>query len=624
MRYLLGIFSCFHLLFVMEAAGQGSFLPYTNLLLDDLEAFQSVPDNWELVDDVFFDLNNQNRIKTKPGTGVLLNRLKTRDNGHLVTRFEHGDIDIELDFMMAQGSNSGVYLQGRYEIQLFDSWAVAKPKFSDAGGIYQRWDEGREQGRKGFEGHAPLLNTTKAPGLWQQLKIRFRAPRFDDQGNKIENARFVEVYQNGVLIQKNIEVTGPTRAAMFEDEKPLGPLMIQGDHGNVAIRNIKYKAYGPESVSLTDMKLTAYDSVRALQDFASKLPHSPMAIDVLAHLAPASRNEFAGIIEGSIHVPETGEYYFHLNLAWIPNEVNPDRINGGGEFQIENSKVLMLDGKSSGASGAISLGAGSHPFKLSYYKGFGFWYARSNDITLAVEGPQVAYTVLHPPLRAADPVGSIFVRVKDETNMQRGFFNHQDTKRTHVIAVGEPGAVNYAVDLSSGGLLGIWRGDFLETTPMWHGRGETQLMNPLGSMIQFEDSPSFASLSDEQELWPEEYPSYQYHGYDVNADGKPIFKYSSGATSVKDLIESEEMGRKLSRTITVEQGDGQPLWCKVAEGTLIEKMPNGLYAINGKQYYIQLEGKEKQVIRNSSGKMELLLPLKRKYQEGRVKYSIVW
>src|SRR5690606_25583548 len=173
----------------------------------------------------------------------------------------------------------------------------------------------------------------------------------------------------------------------------------------------------------------------------------------------------------------------------------------------------------------------------------------------------------------------------DETNMQRGFFNHYDTKRTHVIAVGEPGGVNYAVDLSSGGLLGIWRGDFLETTPMWHGRGETQLMNPLGSMIQFEDSPSFASLSDEQELWPEEYPSFHYHGYDVNVDGKPIFKYSSGATSVKDLIESEEMGRKLSRTITVEQGDGQPLWCKVAEGTLIEKMPNGLYAINGKQYY---------------------------------------
>jgi hypothetical protein len=57
-------------------------------------------------------------------------------------------------------------------------------------------------------------------------------------GKKTANAKFIKVIHNGQLIHENIEVTGPTRAAAFEDEKPLGPLMFQGDHGPIAYRNI--------------------------------------------------------------------------------------------------------------------------------------------------------------------------------------------------------------------------------------------------------------------------------------------------------------------------------------------------------------------------------------------------
>ena len=65
-----------------------------------------------------------------------MNRPTKKDNGHLFTNLEHGDIELELDFMMAKGSNAGVYLQGRYEIQMFDSWGVEHPAFFDCGGIY--------------------------------------------------------------------------------------------------------------------------------------------------------------------------------------------------------------------------------------------------------------------------------------------------------------------------------------------------------------------------------------------------------------------------------------------------------------------------------------------------------
>ncbi len=130
---------------------------------------------------------------------------------HLYTKEEFGDIELELDFMMAKNSNSGVYLQGRYEIQLLDSWMKLDPTSSDAGGVYLRWTPERGE----FEGTPPVMNVSRAPGLWQHLSIKFRAPRFNDKGEKTENARFVSVYLNGVLVQQEVEVTGPTGSGMF-------------------------------------------------------------------------------------------------------------------------------------------------------------------------------------------------------------------------------------------------------------------------------------------------------------------------------------------------------------------------------------------------------------------------
>jgi len=598
----------------------------TPLPLTDVSAFKPLSNNWKLVSDVYFDPLKAGKAKTTTGNGVLVNTPGKKDNGHLFTNMEHGDIELELDFMMAKGSNAGVYLQGRYEIQMFDSWGEADPKFSDAGAIYQRWDEKRGVGREGYEGHPPLVNVSKAPGLWQHFRIVFRAPRFNAQGQKTENARFVEVYQNDVLVQKNIEVTGPTRAAAFEDEKPVGPLMIQGDHGAVAIRNIKYKAYGTELVTLSDMKLTSYENVKNLTDFTTNAPKAEMEIDVLEHLAPASRDNFAGQITGTIQVPTTGEYFFNLNLAWIPMDTNPNYINGAGELTIADKKVLTVTGKTGVASGTVNLPAGKHPFTLNYFKSSAYWYARSNDITLSVGGPGIAYTALNQPLRAADPVGAITVKVEQEPVMQRGFLQHIDKKKTHVISVGEPGNANYAVDLSRGEFLQIWRGNFLETTPMWHGRGETQLEVPLGSVIQFPAKPSLTFLSDQNAAWPDSNATYTNLGYDVTPAGRPVFKCALGGASVRETVVPEDNGRKLTHSFVIMPGqEKNQIWCRVAEGTTITKMPNGLYAVNDKEYFIQLTRKEKPVIRaTAQNTQEMLLPVKVKNEVGTVKYAIIW
>ncbi len=607
---------------------QTTGLPFNSLPLNDLSAFQSPAANWKVVGDVFYDLNKGAAGKTKSGAGIVVNTPSDKDKGHLLTTMEHGDLDLELDFMMDKGSNSGVYLQGRYEIQLFDSWGIKTQKSSDCGAIYERWDESRPEGRKGYEGHPPMQNVSRAPGLWQHLQIAFRAPRFNGKGEKTENARFVKVVLNGVTIHENIEVTGPTRSAAFQDEKPTGPLMIQGDHGPVAVRNIKYKAYGTEPITLSKLKLSAFDGkFKSLADLNTQSPARQLEITTLEHQASGSKDNFGGKITGTIHLPKSGPYLLSLSLGWIPTEGNATNPNGAGELTIGNQKILIMDGKSPNlATAVVNLEAGDHPVELTYYKNFGFWYARSNDITLAVEGPGVAYTTLNAPLTTAEPVGAITLTAASEPVMQRGFINHKNQKKTHTISVGEPGAVNYAVDLQKGELLQVWRGGFLETTPMWHGRGETQLSVPMGSVIEMSGKPSLTLLADKNTAWPDSNANYNYMGYELDKAGRPVFKYTLGGATVRETLEAAGDGKKLSHSFSVNPGsETSAVWCRIAEGSDITQLPNGLYSVNDKQYFIELPEKEKPVIRSTAqNTKELLLPVKTQNNTGTVKYTIVW
>lgn len=215
---------------------------FVAISLDDLDAFKDPGDNWTIASGASVNYAKPGAMKAVKGKGIVVNISSKNAGSHLITNQAFGDLELELDFMMAKGANSGVYLQGRYEVQLFDSWTKLNPAFSDCGGIYQRWDESREDGGQGYQGIAPYMNVAKAPGLWQHLKIIFKAPQFNGAGEKIANARFEEVYLNGVLVQQQMQVTGPTQAALFSDEKAEGPIMLQGDHGKVAFRNIRYRS----------------------------------------------------------------------------------------------------------------------------------------------------------------------------------------------------------------------------------------------------------------------------------------------------------------------------------------------------------------------------------------------
>jgi hypothetical protein len=190
--------------------------------------------DWAMVGEAAADAANEKALAVKPGQGVIYNGPKG-STANIFTEGQFGDSAAHIEFMIPAKSNSGVYFMGRYEIQVYDSYGVQKDKYPgiECGGIYPRW-VGKE-----IEGHSPRVNASLPPGRWQTFDVIFLAPRFDASGNKTANARFVKVVHNGQVIHENIEVTGPTRAAAFEDEKSAGPLMIQGDHGPVAYRNVR-------------------------------------------------------------------------------------------------------------------------------------------------------------------------------------------------------------------------------------------------------------------------------------------------------------------------------------------------------------------------------------------------
>ncbi len=200
------------------------------------------PNEWFTTEAIVWErLLGPTRLSARPEPGGRIVNGPSGATANLVTDETFGDVELYLEFMLAKGSNSGVYLHGLYEVQVFDSWASDEPMTtSDGGAIYHRWID-----NQGVGGSAPSRNASRRPGEWQSYHIWFRAPRFDDAGRKIENARFERVLYNGLSVQSDVEVEGPTRAHMDLEEAPENPIMLQGDHGPVAYRNIYVRPLRP-------------------------------------------------------------------------------------------------------------------------------------------------------------------------------------------------------------------------------------------------------------------------------------------------------------------------------------------------------------------------------------------
>ena len=116
----------------------------------DLSAFDQPSKNWT-IEQAVYSTYSDTLFQLSPGKGVLVNTLRSgkyHRTDDLRTKMQHGDIRLLVDFLLPKGMNSGIYLQGRYEVQLYDSWGKKIVKYGDCGGIYERWDDNRGKGNE--------------------------------------------------------------------------------------------------------------------------------------------------------------------------------------------------------------------------------------------------------------------------------------------------------------------------------------------------------------------------------------------------------------------------------------------------------------------------------------------
>lgn len=154
--------------------------------------------------------------------------------GDIVTREAFGDVQLHVEWrtpeeIVGEGQdrgNSGVYLMGKYELQVLDSYGNRTYSNGQAGSIYKQ--------------HIPLVNASRPPGEWQTYDIIFTAPRFADDGTLLSPA-YMTALHNGVLIQNHAELAGSTRyrgEPFYTAHETRLPILLQ-DHGNpVSYRNI--------------------------------------------------------------------------------------------------------------------------------------------------------------------------------------------------------------------------------------------------------------------------------------------------------------------------------------------------------------------------------------------------
>lgn len=188
---------------------------------------------------VLFNGKDFSRWKQADGSDV---RWKLEENamtvaggtGNIQTRQSFGDCQLHIEWrtpatVEGEGQhrgNSGIFFMGRYELQVLDSYNNTTYSNGQAGSIYKQ--------------HIPLVNVCRPPGVWQTYDVIFTAPRFNADSTLKSPARFT-VFQNGVLIQSHVELTGAITNVGIPKYKMHGekePLTLQDHDAPVSYRNI--------------------------------------------------------------------------------------------------------------------------------------------------------------------------------------------------------------------------------------------------------------------------------------------------------------------------------------------------------------------------------------------------
>jgi hypothetical protein len=226
-----------------------------------------------------------------------------------------------------------------------------------------------------------------------------------------------------------------------------------------------------------------------------------------------------------------------------------------------------------------------------------------------------------PP--TAGTVSPIYVEIGNAPKLLRAFLDYKQDRNqrlTHTIAVGHPSHIHYIYDLNTARLVGVWRGDFLDTTPMWHDRGDGSF-RPRGLMQYLSKTPPWAILADSLADFPAEYLAIDFKtkGYVLDKEGNPSFKSIYKNIEITDQISILPEGKGVQHHVQVRENANPSLYYKLAEGKSIQLLKDGSYTIDDKKYYLEVKSSSKPIIRSRNGSQELIV----KVSES-MSYVVIW
>jgi hypothetical protein len=381
--------------------------------------------------------------------------------------------------------------------------------------------------------------------------------------------------------------------------------MIQGDHGPVAFRNIRYRLLKESNVALTGINYQVFDGrFESENDFKGLEPTQIGATEQLTWEVAKKDNDFAVKYYAALEVPENDTYHFRAGTG------------NALKLVIDNETVINYYER---GKKAISLTKGVHALELTYFKSvswvspnMGLWVESSNSYPQALH----SFSSFPPASNVASP---IIVETGSSPKLLRAFLDYngdRSQRLTHTIAVGDPAGLNYIYDMKSGSVVCTWRGGFVDATPMWNDRGDGSF-RPIGVVQYLTSRPTLVTPAGDASGTLNDLTGFRSKGYTLDADGLPTFIYEYNGVNVSDKSRLIEEGKVLQREIT-SSGATTGASLRLAEGNKITQLPNGLYVVDEFSYYVSVQSGQASIV-NKNGKQELQAPA-----GGTVVYQIIW
>ncbi len=414
-------------------------------------------DGWQFAELIETTESGQGFVATDSPDGPILYTNGVSDgDGSLLTKSNYSDQILSFEYLVPQGSQAGVYLQGRYELKLSGDAAG-----SLAGGMNQETKEA-------FDPTPALSSAVKPAGQWNKISIRFRTFRRDKSFTKLANATFFEIILNGQLVQSDAQIPSFTAGSIKQWEQFDGPLAFRAANGPIAIRNFQ-------------LDLADYESVTVPE------PGQKTDFHELIDQVQLGKETFTGLGCIECHTTKKGDTSFKTgpNLYGLfqrypkKHEVLEPATNArfSVEADLSYAKRSMRTPAAELAITSTGPTAGQAylPIMVPYSEeilsnakldAIYRYLATLNDS--AQRGAAEVLVTQDGPAEYDPLADSMQALVLDRTRIQRGSMKGVSGRSIHV---GLPIGVNYTFDPRTLAIEKIWQGGFLNGAGEWENRG---------------------------------------------------------------------------------------------------------------------------------------------------------